>query len=88
LTYTIDRFEDGGWAVLEGEDGKVFDLPRELLPKEAEAGDVIALEAAYGEELSVLVLRLDRDATETRLEASRSVLERLKGKDPGGDLTL
>ena len=38
----IDRFEDNGWAVvvpiLDG--GRSFDLPREMLPGSAAAGDV------------------------------------------------
>ena len=38
----IDRFEDGGWAVVLPYPGgrKSFDLPREFLPAGASAGDV------------------------------------------------
>ena len=41
----IDRFEDGGWAVLLlYPDGKrSFDAPRELLPAGASPGDVFVL---------------------------------------------
>jgi|Wag4MinimDraft_11_1082651.scaffolds.fasta_scaffold04972_2 hypothetical protein len=35
----IDRFE-GDWAVIEYED-KIFNFPKELLPKEAKEGDVL-----------------------------------------------
>ncbi|MDF2702380.1 MAG: hypothetical protein K0S10_1324 [Rubrobacteraceae bacterium] len=38
----IDRFEDGGWAVLllYPDGARSFDAPRELLPEGASAGDV------------------------------------------------
>ncbi len=45
----IDRFEDGGWAVLLlYPDGKrSFDAPRELLPAGASPGDVFVLRFEY-----------------------------------------
>lgn len=43
----IDRFE-GDWAVVEYE-GKTFNLPRSLLPKEAREGSVIRIRIAVDE---------------------------------------
>lgn len=37
----VDRFE-GEWAVLEFQ-GKVFNFPRELLPKAVKEGDVLTM---------------------------------------------
>ncbi|MDQ3396854.1 MAG: DUF3006 domain-containing protein [Deinococcota bacterium] len=88
MKLTVDRFEDGGWAVLESDDGRVIDLPRAFLPEEARAGDVIRLETAYGGETSVLILRLDREAADAQRDASGRLLARLRGKDPGGDIEL
>jgi hypothetical protein len=85
---TLDRFEDGGWAVLELETGQPLDLPARFLPEEAEAGDVIRLEVASGEGLSVLVLSLDRDSGRAQRDEAARRLARLRGKDPGGDLEL
>ena len=66
----IDRFEDGGWAVvLPYPDGRRgFDVPRELFPGEASVGDV-------------LEVRVERDRGETRRQAeeNRRLLEGLAG---------
>lgn len=39
----IDRFEDGGWAVLTPypQGGITFDVPREMLPPGCSPGDVL-----------------------------------------------
>lgn len=69
----IDRFEDD-WAVLLAyPDGKrSFDVPRELLPAEARAGDVFEV-------------RLDPDRAETERLAreNRRLLDELLGRDDG-----
>ena len=66
----IDRFEDGGWAVvLAYPDGRRgFDVPRELFPSEAFVGDVFDV-------------RVERDRRETRLQAeeNRRLLEGFAG---------
>jgi hypothetical protein len=68
----IDRFEDNDWAVLlVYPDGKrSFDVPRELLPEGASAGDVFDV-------------RLDHDRAETeRLTAeNRRLLDELLGRE-------
>ena len=43
MKYIIDRFE-GKWAVCEAEDGKMIDIEKSKLPKNARAGDVIVQE--------------------------------------------
>ena len=66
----IDRFEDGGWAVLllYPEGGKSFDVPRELLPEGASAGDVF----------EVGFVR-DREETERIAAENRRLLGELLG---------
>jgi Protein of unknown function (DUF3006) len=69
----IDRFEDGGWAVLLlYPDGKrSLDAPRELLPAGASPGDVF-------------VLRFEHDRAETGRLASenkRLLGELLRGEE-------
>ncbi len=70
----IDRFEDDDWAVLLAyPDGRrSFDVPRELLPAGASAGDVFEV-------------RFDRDRAETeRLARENSrLLDELLGRDDG-----
>ena len=41
MTYTIDRFEDGGLAVLETDAGESVMVPRAQVPPEAREGDVL-----------------------------------------------
>jgi hypothetical protein len=68
----IDRFEDNDWAVLlVYPDGRrSFDVPRELLPAGASAGDVFEV-------------RLDQDRKETERLAgeNRRLLDELLGSD-------
>lgn len=42
MKYTIDRFE-GNFAVVELENGKFVDIPREAIPADAHEGDIISL---------------------------------------------
>jgi hypothetical protein len=66
----IDRFEDGGWAVvLAYPDGRRgFDVPRELFPGEASVGDMFEV-------------RVERDRGETwrQPEENRRLLEGIAG---------
>ena len=62
--FIIDRFE-GEWAVIEW-DGKVFNLPRSLLPGEAREGDVLRLAA-----------EVDLRATSDRRKRIRELEDRL-----------
>lgn len=42
MKYTIDRFEEG-FAVVELENGKFADIPREAIPEAAHEGDIISV---------------------------------------------
>ncbi len=42
MKYTIDRFE-GDFAVVELENGKFANIPREAIPREAKDGDIISV---------------------------------------------
>ncbi len=68
----LDRFEDGEWAVLllYPDGGRSFDVPRELLPVGASAGDVFEV-------------GFERDGAETeRLAAeNRRLMDGLLGDD-------
>jgi hypothetical protein len=68
----IDRFEDNGWAVLLAyPDGRrSFDVPRELLPEEAAAGDVFEVR-----------FERDREETERIAGENRRLLGELLGDE-------
>jgi len=43
MKFTIDRFE-GELALVELEDKEIIAIPKKVLPKEAEEGDIIVME--------------------------------------------
>ena len=70
----IDRFEDGGWAVLlpYPDGGRTFHVPREMLPDGVSAGDVFEV-------------RFELDSAETKrlADENRWLLGRLiQGEKP------
>lgn len=86
--YTIDRFENSAWAVLEDEDGKTFLMPRRWLPKDAREGDVVIEKAPPPDNETVfLTFQLDHAATEERLARAKAQREQL-APGPPGDLKL
>ena len=68
----MDRFEDNGMAVLlpYPEGRRSFDVPRELLPREAKPGDVFEVSFVY-----------DRRETERMADENRRLMEELLGRD-------
>jgi len=79
LHLTIDRFEGDrkNIAVLLTEDGRTILFPRDLLPKGAKAGEVLALGLAR-----------DLKATAEVAAKARALREDLAKTDPGGDIRL
>jgi hypothetical protein len=57
MKYIIDRFE-GDLAVCEAEDGRMVDIEKSKLPKNAEVGDILVLENGK--------FRVDKKETEKR----------------------
>ena len=72
----VDRIE-GEFAVLCGENGRCWDLPRWLLPAGAREGTYLRLR-----------IEIDAQETESRRAEVWAVLERLRSRDAGGDLKL
>ncbi len=68
----VDRFEDGGMAVLllYPEGRQSFDVPRELLPREARPGDVFEVGFVH-----------DRRASEHIANENRRLMNELLGRD-------
>jgi hypothetical protein len=70
----IDRFEDNGVAVLLlYPDGRwSFDAPRELIPENAQPGDVFEVGFSH-----------DREGTERIAEENKRLWDELLGRDDG-----
>ncbi|WAM31626.1 DUF3006 domain-containing protein [Caldicellulosiruptor naganoensis] len=60
----IDRFE-GDFAVLELENGKIVNVPADIVPQGAKEGDVLLIE-------------IDKKETEERQKRIKDLFERLK----------
>ena len=84
--YTIDRFEDGQWAVLESEGSRVT-VPRGWLPSTAREGDVLNATEIDESGASTVRFEIDLVTRDARLEEAR----RLRGlirPGPEGDISL
>ena len=85
--FIIDRHE-GDVTVVEIDGHALLDLPRWLLPTGARGDDVLSVTVDAGSERAVITVARDAAATERAKAAGRRAVERLKPKDPGGDLVL
>ena len=72
-TYTLDRFEDNGVAVLEKDDGTTFDLPAEWLPEDAQEGSVLSFELSREGGSSSMSFTVEEVATAQRLEQAKAL---------------
>jgi hypothetical protein len=79
IRLSIDRFEGDKKqiGVLLTEDGTAINVPKALLPKGVNAGDILTLQ-----------IERDVEATRKLVEDTRKVQGQLKKSDPGGDLKL
>jgi len=86
--YTIDRFENGEWAVLEDERARTFTVPRAWLPSTAREGDVLTtIEMAEGAGTRTIRFELDPAARDEQLAKARQRRDALP-RGPKGDISL
>lgn len=86
--WTIDRFE-GELAVVELGDGRFLDLPRWMLPTDAAEGTHLVVRSRTERTgARVLNIVVDHAATEAASQEVRATVERLRSRDPGGDIEL
>lgn len=84
----IDRLE-GDLAVVEVDGGPVLDLPLWLLPAGVHEGDVITVRSVAGREGERQVsVSVALEATRLARDEAVGRLERLRARDPGGDIAL
>jgi len=85
--FMVDRHE-GDVSVVEVDGRAMLDLPRWLLPPAARGDDVLAVTVEASDDRAVITIERDAAATARARDAARVALDRLKRKDPGGDLRL
>jgi hypothetical protein len=72
---SLDRFEDNGYAVVYTDDGKKFDIPRELIPENVKEGSRLKVHVQDSKVSKVVTD--DNDAQKVKRKI-REKLERLK----------
>ncbi len=84
--YVVDRFE-GKVAVLEGDEGMI-EVAGRALPEGCKEGDVLLVLERSGAEPERWRFCVDQEATnQSRAEAAK-ILDELRDRDPGGDISL
>ncbi|HEY8468887.1 MAG TPA: DUF3006 domain-containing protein [Longimicrobiales bacterium] len=84
----VDRF-DGDLAVVEVDGTRFLDLPRWLLPPGTREDDVVRITVRRAPDGTVTcTARVDAAATAAAREEAERLVERLRRKDPGGDIVL
>ena len=83
----VDRHEED-LTVVEVDGRASLDLPRWLLPAATRGDDVLAVTVEGDADRVVITVERDAAATARGRDAARAAVERLKRKDPGGDLRL
>ena len=85
--FTIDRFE-GEWAVLEDEQGRMFNIPNRWLPAEAREGMVLRISQETPDgSASTLRIELDPAGRDQRLAEARRLRDQFP-RAPKGDISL
>jgi hypothetical protein len=86
--YTIDRFEDPDWAVLEDDQARTFRIPRQWMPVDAREGDVLdASDESVASTVQSVRLAIDPLRRDQRLTDAERLRSRLP-RGPKGDLSL
>lgn len=84
--YVVDRIE-GKIAVVVGDDGRSFGLPKRQLPTGCREGTVLRVEVR-GDTIDWSRAVIDDAERRRRLEQARETLRHLGETDAGGDVTL
>lgn len=84
--YAVDRLGRKRVVVI-GDDGNKLEVSRGELPSQLQEGDVLRVPLAGGE-LDWASARVDEGETERRRREAQRLLDRLRKRDPGGDVEL
>jgi hypothetical protein len=85
--WVIDDIESGV-ARLEDPAGRFFELPASWLPLGSAAGDVLRVTVNSTGQGAALALHRDDEEARRRLDEAGDRLERLRKRDPGGNIDL
>jgi Protein of unknown function (DUF3006) len=83
----VDRHEEQR-TVVEADGAGFFDLPRWLFPSATRGDDVLAVSVETEADRAVITIVRDAAATARAKADAAAAAERLRRRDPGGDVQL
>ncbi len=86
--WVIDRFEGDVAVLVEDGTGAAREAPRRSLPKGARAGDVLRVPVDASGEPDWTRATADEALRREREDEARAAIDRLRRRDPGGDVKL
>lgn len=86
-TWTVDRVESGVAVLVPDTGERVAELPLTDLPAGAREGSVLRVPGAQGRP-DWAAAEIDEELRQARLKEAERILDRLKRRDPGGDVIL
>ena len=86
--WVVDRFEGDVAVLVEDETGVIHRAQRRVLPQATREGDVLRVPVGDEGEPDWTAATVDEQARDDRLNEARAALERLRRRDPGGDVKL
>ena len=85
--WVVDRVEGSVAVLVRDGDERTEDVLIEMLPAGSREGTVLCVPVVDGRPDWAAAM-IDEEARRARLREAEEVLERLKRRDPGGDITL
>lgn len=86
-TWVVDRVNKPLAVLVADDDGRGVEVPLARLPAEVREGSVLRVpHSEDGPQWDAATL--DEDLRQARLKEAEAALARLRGRDPGGDITL
>lgn len=87
VIWVVDRVEGLIAVLVRDEDERTEDVPAGALPAGSREGSVLRVPEVDGRP-DWAVAALDEDARRARLREAEDIIERLRRRDPGGDINL
>lgn len=87
VIWVVDRVEGPIAVLVRDEDERTEDVPIGALPAGSREGSVLRVPEVDGRP-DWTAAALDEDARRVRLREAEEVLDRLRRRDPGGDINL
>jgi hypothetical protein len=86
--WVVDRLGRRLASLVEDESGVTRDVARRDLPQDTREGDVLRVPVDASGEPDWQAATADESLRQARLDEARAALERLRRRDPGGDVKL